>query len=60
MFWAVAGDTTVDTPTNEVAERIYSELETRREFEGRESLIDIDKARELLDWEPVHSWRDFF
>ena len=58
VFWAVAGDTTVDAPTSEVAERIYPELETRREFEGKESLIDIGKARELLNWEPAHSWRD--
>ena len=58
VFWAVAGDTTVNAPTADVVEKAYPEIEQRREFTGRESLISIEKAQKLLDWEPAHSWTD--
>lgn len=57
-FWAVAADTSVDAPTREVAERSYPEAESRKSFSGRETLASIDKARDLLDWEPEYSWTD--
>lgn len=56
-FWAVAGDTTADVPTEELAAEYFPEAEVRGEFEGYESLIDITKGKELLDWEPQRSWR---
>lgn len=58
VFWAVAGDTTLDAPTAEVAETVYPDLDCRTTFEGRESLIDIGKARRVLGWDPEHSWRE--
>jgi len=58
-FWAVAKDTRVTQPTAEIAEAIYPDAEIRDPFEGTEGLIDISKAKRLLDWEPTHSWRDF-
>ena len=58
VFWAVAGDTTLETDTATVADRIYPELDQRRPFEGRESLISIEKARSQLGWEPTRSWTD--
>ncbi|MFB6090259.1 MAG: NAD-dependent epimerase/dehydratase family protein [Halobellus sp.] len=57
-FWAAADDTTTATPTAEVAARVYPEAETRRTFEGHESLIDTARAEEKLDWTPARSWRD--
>jgi len=56
-FWIVAADTTADVPSNQLVERYYPDAEVRREFDEYESLIDISRARELLDWTPQHTWR---
>jgi len=53
-----APDTTCETPTAEVVERRYPGAERRTAFEGHEALIDVGRAREMLEWEPRHSWRD--
>ena len=58
-FWAVAADTTAAAPSADVAEKYFPDAERRKTLEGRESLISVDKARELLDWEPEHSWTDY-
>lgn len=57
-FWAVAPDTTAEMPTAELIEEYYPDAERRREFEGYETILDLSKARDLLGWEPEHSWRD--
>lgn len=57
-FWAVASDTTVAAPTADVIENHYPDVDRCHEFEGRESLVSIEKAERLLDWKPEHSWRD--
>lgn len=57
-FWTVAADTTADAPSSEVAAKYYPDAERRRDLEGRETLVSIDKARRLLGWEPEHSWTD--
>lgn len=57
-FWIVADDTTVDAPTAEVVDREWPDVEHRREFEDHEALVENEKAASLLDWEPVHSWRE--
>lgn len=56
-FWAVADDTTVEAPSAELARRFYADADRRSELVGHESLVSIDKARRLLDWEPERSWR---
>jgi nucleoside-diphosphate-sugar epimerase len=58
-FWAVAGDTTADEPTADVVAEFYPDAEVREELEGHETLFDLSKAADLLDWTPEHSWRDF-
>lgn len=57
-FWAVAADTTAAAPSADVADKYFPGAEIRRPIGDRESLIAIDKARNLLDWEPEHSWTD--
>ena len=57
-FWAVAGDTTAEVESDRLAETFYPDAEQRRSFDGTEGLIDISKARELLDWDPQRTWRD--
>lgn len=56
-FWAVAADTTAEVRSERLAEEYYPDAELRRPLEETESLIDIDKAREYLGWEPSHTWR---
>jgi hypothetical protein len=36
----------------------FPDVEFRAPVEGTQSLINIDKARHLLGWEPTHSWRN--
>lgn len=57
-FWAVAADTTAAAPSADVVEKYFPDTERRKPLEGRETLISIEKARRLLDWEPKHSWTD--
>jgi len=57
-FWAVGSDTTLDAPSEQVAERFYPDAELREPLSGHQSLVDIGKARKLLGWEPQHTWRE--
>lgn len=57
-FWAVAADTNADVPSERLAAEFFPDAEVREPLEGRESLIGIEKARDLLGWEPERSWRD--
>ncbi|WP_290815735.1 NAD(P)-dependent oxidoreductase [Halovivax sp.] len=57
-FWTVAADTTAEVESGVLVEEYYPNAEHRAEIPGTESLISIDKARELLGWEPKRSWRD--
>ena len=56
--WATAADTTVDCPTEELVAAEYPDVEPTKEFEGYESLVSTEKARDLLGWEPRRSWRE--
>ncbi|PHQ40815.1 UDP-glucose 4-epimerase [Halorubrum sp. C191] len=58
VFWAVAGDTTADAPTEELVAEFYPDAEARRALEGHEAILGLSKAATLLGWEPEHSWRD--
>ncbi|QCS44912.1 NAD(P)-dependent oxidoreductase [Natrinema versiforme] len=57
-FWAVAGDTTADAPTADLVAEFYPDAERHETPEGRDTIVDLSKGRELLDWQPEHSWRD--
>jgi nucleoside-diphosphate-sugar epimerase len=53
-----AADTVMTRPSAELMAEVFPEVPLRRPVEGRESLLAIDRARGLLDYEPEHSWRD--
>ena len=57
-FWAVAADTNAAVPSDRLAAEFFPDAEVRGELDEYESLISIEKARDLLDWEPERSWRD--
>jgi nucleoside-diphosphate-sugar epimerase len=56
--WATAADTTVDCSTEDLVAAEYPDVESTTEFEGYESLVSTEKARDLLGWEPRRSWRE--
>ncbi|WP_026922620.1 NAD-dependent epimerase/dehydratase family protein [Glycomyces arizonensis] len=58
VFVIASPDTVMTTPTMELVERYYPELELRRPIEGHETLLSIEKARRILGYNPSHSWRN--
>jgi nucleoside-diphosphate-sugar epimerase len=57
-FIIAAADTVMRTPSAELAATAFAGVELRRELEGTETLLSIDKARRVLGYAPAHSWRD--
>jgi nucleoside-diphosphate-sugar epimerase len=53
-----AADTIMTRPTRELLAERFPDVLVRRELGQFETLLSIDRARELLGWEPAHSWRD--
>jgi len=58
-FWAATPDSSVAVPTEQVIEEFYPDTEVREPLTGTDGLFDISKTREMVGWEPTHSWRDF-
>ncbi|MEF8851632.1 MAG: NAD(P)-dependent oxidoreductase [Haloarculaceae archaeon] len=57
-FMAVAADNFLDVDTVDAVEAVYGDLPDRVDVSGDQSAIDYANAREVLDWEPEHSWRE--
>jgi nucleoside-diphosphate-sugar epimerase len=53
-----AADTIMDRPSAELLAEVYPQTEVRKQLSTYETLLSIDKAREVLGFEPQHSWRD--
>lgn len=53
-----AADTIMNRPTRELLAERFPDVPVRRELGEFETLLSIDRARELLGWVPAHSWRD--
>ena len=58
VFNVANADMSVAATTDEVRERFYDGVPLRRDLGRDETCYAIDKARELLGYEPRHSWRD--
>jgi hypothetical protein len=37
---------------------VYPDVPLKRDVEGRETLLAIDRARETLGYQPEHRWED--
>jgi nucleoside-diphosphate-sugar epimerase len=59
VFVIASPDTVMSTPTAELVETHYPDLELKRPVEGHETLLSIDKARRILGFDPKHTWRDY-
>jgi nucleoside-diphosphate-sugar epimerase len=53
-----AADTVMRRPSIELLAEVYPEVPLRRPVDGRETLLAIDRARQLLGYAPAHSWLD--
>lgn len=53
-----AADTIMTRPTRELLAERFPDVPVRGKLGEFETLLSIDRARELLGWEPAHSWRD--
>ncbi|HSJ83099.1 MAG TPA: NAD(P)-dependent oxidoreductase [Acidimicrobiia bacterium] len=53
-----AADTVMTRPSSELMAEVFPDVPLRRPIEGRETLLAVDRARELLGYEPEHSWQD--
>ncbi len=58
VFNVANPDMSVAADTREIIERFYDGVEVRREMGRDETFYAIDKARDLLGFDPRHSWRD--
>ena len=58
VFNVANADTSVAATSEEIIERFYAGVEVRREMGPHETFYAIDKARRLVGFDPVHSWRD--
>lgn len=53
-----APDTCMRRDTADLMAEVYPSVPLRRPVQGRETLLAIDRARELIGYEPQHSWLD--
>ena len=53
-----AADTCMRRPSADLMAEVYPDVELRRPIRGRETLLAIDRARELLGYAPAFSWLD--
>ena len=58
VFIVAAEDTVMNRPSADLVDEVYPEIPVRRAINGYETLLAIEKARDWLDYQPGHSWRD--
>jgi nucleoside-diphosphate-sugar epimerase len=57
-FVIANADTVMSRPSTELMAEFFPRTEFRSPVDGTQSLCSIEKARQILGWEPQHSWRD--
>jgi nucleoside-diphosphate-sugar epimerase len=53
-----AADTVMYRDSADLMAEVFPDVPLRREVRGRETLLAIDHARELIGYQPAHSWHD--
>jgi nucleoside-diphosphate-sugar epimerase len=53
-----ASDTVMHRDSADLMAEVYPDVPMRRPVPGRETLLSIDHARELLGYQPAHGWQD--
>ena len=57
-FFINGKDTVLDIPTMDATNELFPDVPFVKEVEEYGTLLDVDKAKEILGWEPKYSWRD--
>jgi len=57
-FIIAAADTVMSRPNAELIAEVFPGVPVTREIGPNETLLSIDHAREVLGFDPQHSWRD--
>ena len=57
-FIIAAADTVMNRPSAELLAEVYPGVSLTREVSEYGTLLAIDRARDVLGFEPAHSWRD--
>jgi nucleoside-diphosphate-sugar epimerase len=57
-FIIAAADTVMDRPSAALLAEVFPDVPLTREVPGSGTLLSIDRARQVLGFEPRHSWRD--
>jgi nucleoside-diphosphate-sugar epimerase len=57
-FIIAAADTVMNRPNRELLAEVFPDVPLRRPVGDFETLLSIDKARQLLGYAPQYSWRD--
>ena len=58
VFIIASADTVMRRPNMELLKACFPGVPIKKNFEPNETLLSIDKARRLLGFEPLHSWRN--
>jgi nucleoside-diphosphate-sugar epimerase len=53
-----AADTVMNRPSRDLLAEVFPEVAVTREITGHETLLSVDRAKQLLGYVPAHSWRD--
>jgi nucleoside-diphosphate-sugar epimerase len=53
-----AADTVMNRDSADLMAEVFPDVPLRRDVRGRETLLAIDHARELIGYQPAHSWHD--
>lgn len=57
-FIIAASDTVMNRPSSALLAEVFPDVPLTRDVGEFGSLLAIDRARQVLDYEPQHSWRD--
>jgi nucleoside-diphosphate-sugar epimerase len=57
VFIVAAADTVMIRPSEELMAEVYPSVPLRGPVEGRQTLLAIDKARQVLGYEPEYRWQ---
>lgn len=58
IFIVANADTVMDRANDELLREVFPGVVRTRAVEPHETLLSIDKARRMLDFDPQYSWRD--
>jgi nucleoside-diphosphate-sugar epimerase len=53
-----AADNVMTRPSADLMAEVFPDVPLTREVRDRETLLSIDRARQVLGYEPQHRWRD--